>query len=274
MEKRKIAAALLACSLLLAGCAKEEQPVEAPSPTPEHMEAPVILGESAAAEAARRLMAPYEQEIGKVSIRTYSNLTYAIPVNFFNQFIADAQAAGEQPRDGYYRFMWRQGGDYTYQTTVDDAPELETVTAAPGDETPMDNQLNGDYEVSGGGRFERARTYEITEDLTRGRAEISDTLNGAVTGHEYFSFCQRGEELYFVDATLNLTINSLGTTASEGYLMAVGVLRQDSLEILEYELKDTSQLPDPATLDWAQLIAHVTPVSRISAQGDQITVEP
>ena len=138
----------------------------------------------------------------------------------------------------------------------------------------MDNQLNGDYAVSGGGLFERVRSYEIAETVTRGRMEISDTLNGEVTGHEYFAFSVRDGNLYFVDATLNITINADGEDAQDGFLTAVGVLRPDSLEIVECVYDVPEQFPDPAKVNWAQFIAQATPLGHLSAQGENVTVSP
>ncbi|MBR5111607.1 MAG: hypothetical protein IK099_15620 [Clostridia bacterium] len=275
MWKKKTALLLILLLVFVSGCGgKEEEKDAAPSPTPEHMEAPVIQGDGDLAETAKAVMSVYADELSIVSSRSFDNLTYAIPVSAINQFIQDATASGEAPSDGYYRFSWTQGGDYTYETTVDDAPELESVTPDPHDETPMELQLNGDYAVSGGGLFERVRSYEIAETVTRGRMEISDTLNGEMTGHEYFSFSVRDGDLYFVDATLNITIDMSGKEIQDGFLTAVGVLRADSLEILECLYTDPEQFPDPAKMNWAQFIAEAKPLTRLSAQGENVTFSP
>lgn len=274
MRKRKLIGLLMLAILLLGGCGKEEEKDISPSPTPEHLEAPVIQGEGEAAEAAKAVMSAYAVEISVVAAGSPDNLTYAIPGNALNQFIRDVQASGAVPADGYYRFSWSQGGNYTYETTVDDAPEIESATPDPRDETPMDSQLNGDYAVSGGGIFERVRSYEIADTVTRGRMEISDSLNGEITGHEYFSFSVRDGELYFVDATLNFNIDGDGENEQEGFLTAVGVLRSDSLEILECVFTAPEQFPDPAKMNWAQFTAEAKPVSSLFAQGENLTVSP
>lgn len=272
---KKVRWALLILSLLLlAGCARQQEPAPAPSPTPEHLELPAIQGEGALSEAARRVMQPYEEQLRKVAERSVENLSFTIPGSMLNLLVQDAEAAGAEPREGYYRFSWRQGGRFAYEATVDDAPEIESVTPDPRDEAPMDHQLNGDYAVAGGGLFERVRSYNVAEGLTGGQMEISDSLNGEVTGHEYFSFSVRGDQFYFVDATLNITINKDGEETEEGFLVAAGVLRPDSLEILEYAAANPAQFPDPATMDWGRFAAGVQPVSRVSAQGDAVTLAP
>lgn len=274
MRKWKLFCLLVFAMALLGGCGKEEEKAVSPSPTPEHLEAPIIQGEGELAEAAKAVMAVYAEELSAVAARSTENLTYTIPGNALNQFIRDAQASGAVAADGYYRFTWSQGGNYTYETTVDDAPEIESVTPDPRDETPMDSQLNGDYAVSGGGIFERVRSYEIADTVTRGRMEINDSLNGLITGHEYFAFCVREGNFYFVDATLNATINENGEETQDGFLTAVGVLRPDSLEILECIYTAPEQFPDPAVVEWARFAAEAKPVSSLSAQGKNVTVSP
>ena len=274
MRKHIVLWLLLLMPLLLAACGKEEVEEVSPSPTPEHLEAPSIQGEGKLAETAKNIMSAYEEELSAVAAKSLDNLTYTIPGNVINQFIQDAQASGAEPADGYYRFSWTQSGDYTYETTVDDAPEIEAVTPDPRDEAPMDNQLNGDYEVSGGGLFERVRSYEFAETVTRGRMEISDSLNGEVTGHEYFAFSVRDGSLYFVDATLNITIDESGLHTQDGFITAVGVLKPDSLDILECAYSDPEQFPDPAKVNWSEFAASAHPITRLSAQGENVSIFP
>ena len=106
MRKRKLIGLLMLAILLLGGCGKEEEKDISPSPTPEHLEAPVIQGEGEAAEAAKAVMSAYAVEISVVAAGSPDNLTYAIPGNALNQFIRDVQASGAVPADGYYRFSW------------------------------------------------------------------------------------------------------------------------------------------------------------------------
>lgn len=272
MREKKAVWLLLLMIVLLGGCGKQEEASVAPSPTPAHPEAPVIQGEGSLADEARAVMETYADELKTVAARSLENLTYAIPGSAINQFIQDVAASGTEPKDGYYRFSWTQGGDYSYEATVDDAPEIESVTPDPRDETPMDSQLNGDYAVSGGGVFARTRSYEIAETVTHGKMEISDSLNGQITGHEFFSFSVRDGELYFVDATLNITINLDGENKQEGFLTAVGVLRSDSLEILECAYDSPDQFPDPAKVNWAQFVSSARPITHLSAQGENVVI--
>ena len=54
----------------------------------------------------------------------------------------------------------------------------------------------------------------------------------------------------------------------------MGVLRPDGLDIIEYHIDDLTQLPDPGALDVNSLAASVEIVSRLTAQGDQVTLFP
>ena len=283
MGKRRMIAYLLLLSLLLTGCGGEKKPEEAPSPTPQAAESTAKpAAEGPVEEKARVILEKYEEELAKVALQSPWNLTFTIPRDMIRQMALDAQETGAQPENGQYRFYWRQGGNYAYEATSEEALRQEGLfTDAPGatpdpaDETPMDSQLMGDYAVAGGGLFDRVRAYEAAEDLSFGRAEISDTLDGRQTGHEAFSFSVKGDSLYFVDAVMELTAtDKSGVSIRSGYLAAVGVLRPDGLDIIEYHIDDLTQLPDPGALDVNSLAASVEIVSRLTAQGDQVTLFP
>ena len=275
MKKRCMGAALLGMALLLSGCQGKPEEEAAPAPTQEAAYSSAISAQGPVGDAARAVMRPYEEELDEVALWCTDNLTYTIPGDMLNQLALDIEATAAQPQEGYYRFTRREDGNFAYQATVEDVSEvdLQRQTPDPRNETPMDSQMNGDYAVSGGGLFHRSRTYEVREDLTAGRAEISDLLNGEVTGHEKYSFCVREGNLYFVDAVLNLAVNENGVE-TQGYLCAVGVLRPDSLDVMECEINDLTALPDPATLDWSRYLATARPVTRISAQGHEVSVTP
>ena len=278
MRKRYLWIILLLSALLLSGCGAKKEAESAPASTSAADSQPTARPQGQLAETARTILAVYEQELGFVASQSPYNLTYTIPGDILNQMALDAQETGAVPADGRYVFTRRESGRFTYESTSEEAlnewTDEEAATPDPAEEAPMDSQLNGDYAVSGGGLFDRVRSYDAAEDLTSGVVEITDSLNGAVTGSERFSFALRGQELYFTDATLDQTSDMDGVQMQEGYLAAVGVLRPDGLDIVEYRISDLALLPDPATLNWASFSVSVTPQTSLSAQGDQVQSQP
>ena len=278
MRKRNLWIILLLSALLLSGCGTKKEAESAPASTSAADSQPTAQPQGQLAETARMILAAYEQELSQVAAQSPYNLTYTIPGDMLNQMALDAQETGAVPVDGRYVFTRRESGRFTYESTSEEALnewiDEEAATPDPAEEAPMDSQLNGDYAVSGGGLFDRVRSYDAAEDLTSGVVEITDSLNGAVTGSERFSFALRGQELYFTDATLDQTSDMDGVQMQEGYLAAVGVLRPDGLDIVEYRISDLALLPDPATLNWASFSVSVTPQTSLSAQGDQVQSQP
>ena len=278
MRKRYLWIILLLSALLLSGCGAKKEAEIAPASTSAADSQPTARPQGQLAETARTILAVYEQELGFVASQSPYNLTYTIPGDILNQMALDAQETGAVPADGRYVFTRRESGRFTYESTSEEAlnewTDEEAATPDPAEEAPMDSQLNGDYAVSGGGLFDRVRSYDAAEDLTSGVVEITDSLNGAVTGSERFSFALRGQELYFTDATLDQTSDMDGVQMQEGYLAAVGVLRPDGLDIVEYRISDLALLPDPATLNWASFSVSITPQTSLSAQGDQVQSQP
>ena len=269
--KKRFALLLLALALapLLAGCQGAPPKEDQPAPTPEALATQVPADDSPLARAVQALLAPYEAELSQVSIQGPSNMDYTVPGDMLRQMARDAKETGAAPAEGRYRFFWRQSGNYAYESTSEEAlgvlaAEAPGATADPANETPMDSQLMGDYAVSGGGLFDRVRAYDVAETLESGKIEISDTLNGAQTGHEAFSFAVRGDRLYFADAVLDMAVSVDSLSIQQGYLAAVGYLAPNGLDIVEYRIADLSQLPDPATMDLTQVAASAEILSRLT----------
>lgn len=277
MRKGRRVILLFLSALLLSGCAGRQADEPAPSAPPAAAKTAERENGSPLAAAAEALLLPYEEELAAISRLYPDTLTYTIPGGILRQMVSDAQETGAEPAEGRYRFTWRQSGNYSYENTAEEAMEglgVEAAAPDPADEAPMDSQLNGDYAVSGGGLFERTRTYDVREDMTEGKTEIADSLNGVSTGYETFSFALRGNELYFADAVLDLIAGMDGLSLQEGYLASVGVLRPDSAELLEYHIADLSQLPDPATMDWDGFASSVDALTRITARGEEVHSAP
>ena len=278
MKKGAVWALLLVILLVLGGCAAREAE-DGPAPSsPPASPAPTDAPSGAAADAVNALLSPYRAEMERVAPQSGGHAAYAIPEQVLGQMSRDAQAVGAEEKNGRWQFSIEETGEHIYQSSAMDLyesdPSLLSATPEPGDETPQDRQLMGDYETSGGGAFGRVRSYDAAADLSSGQAEFTDTLNGETTGHERFSFALRDGKLYFVDAAMDLTAD-LDTLENLGkYLVAAGYLSKDGLDVIEYETTDVSALPDPHTMDYAALLASVTPLDRISDQNGRVTLYP
>ena len=285
MKKLCLLTALMALALLLSGCgggapAADTPAPETASPAPSPVPTEVVTGRWA--DAVRALMAPYDAALLEAAARSQDTIAYTIPGDVLMQWAKDAADLNAQAEGGRVAFTWHAAVEASYTATIDDAQaEIDALrpdvspdplsTPDPENTQPKDDQQQGDYAVAGGGLFDRTRVYDVAEGLGSGTAEITELLNGEMTGQELFSFALRGGDLYFVDAALDVSADLDELVIQEGYLVAVGVLRPSGLDTVEYHLADPSRLPDPATLNWAQLLSSVTPVSRLSITAAQPT---
>ena len=276
MGKRKgMLILLLIAALALSGCGEQKEtasPTAGPDTGPEPGGSVLTQAQGELADSVRALMEPYAETLAQAARKSGESLAYTIPGDILNQMALDAEAAGAEAQADRWRFTWHETGNYTYEATAWDAMDQYTqsdATPDPADETPLDSQLTGDYAVTGGGLFDRERTYDVSADLSGGTAVFTDTLNGQTTGYELFRFCVRNGELVFADAVLDAAVQSEGISAGNSYLAAVGILRADGLELVEYTIQDPDQLPDPGTLDWPRFLLSVSPVSQVSIQVER-----
>lgn len=276
MGKRKgLLILLLAAALALTGCGGQKEDASAASgPEGGQEQAPSVLtqAQGALGDAVRALMEPYTETLSQAAQKSGESLAYTIPGDMLNQMALDAEAEGAQAREGRWRFTRQDSGAYSYEATaweaMDEYVSEDGAALNPVDETPLDSQLNGDYAVSGGGLFDRMRDYDVTEDLSGGTVTLTDSLNGQTTGYELFRFCVRDGELIFADAALDAMVQD-GTAAGNSYLAAVGSLRADGLEIVEYRLTSLDDLPDPAALNFSRFLLTVSPITHISMQTEK-----
>ena len=275
MGKRKgMLILLLIAALALSGCGEQKEnasPTAGPDAGPEPGGSVLTQAQGELADSVRALMEPYAETLAQAVRKSGESLAYTIPGDILNQMALDAEAAGAEAQADRWRFTWHETGNYTYEATAWDAMDQYTqsdATPDPADETPLDSQLTGDYAVTGGGLFDRARTYDVSADLSGGTAVFTDTLNGQTTGYELFRFCVRNGELVFADAALDATVQDRAATG-DSYLAAVGILRADGLELVEYTIQDPDQLPDPGTLDWSRFLPSISPVSQVSMQAEK-----
>ena len=276
MGKRKgMLILLLIAALALSGCGEQKENAAAttgPDAGQEPGGSVLTQAQGELADSVRALMKPYAETLTQAAQKNGESLAYTIPGDILAQMALDAEAAGAEAQEDRWRFTWLEAGDYTYEATAWDAMDQyaqSDATPDPADETPLDSQLTGDYAVTGGGLFDRERTYDVSADLSGGSAVFTDTLNGETTGYELFRFCVRKDELIFADAALDAAMQADGTSAGSSYLAAVGVLRTDGLELVEYVIQDPDQLPDPGTLDWSRFLLSVSPVSQVSMQVEK-----
>ena len=275
MGKRKgMLILLLIAALALSGCGEQKEnasPTAGPDAGPEPGGSVLTQAQGELADSVRALMEPYAETLAQAVRKSGESLAYTIPGDILNQMALDAEAAGAEAQADRWRFTWHETGNYTYEATAWDAMDQYTqsdATPDPADETPLDSQLTGDYAVTGGGLFDRERTYDVSADLSGGTAVFTDTLNGQTTGYELFRFCVRNGELVFADAALDATVQDRAATG-DSYLAAVGILRADGLELVEYTIQDPDQLPDPGTLDWSRFLPSISPVSQVSMQAEK-----
>ena len=269
MKKRKsmLILLLLLAALALGGCGGERAealPTAGPEDGREQDASAQAQAQGPLADSVKALMAPYAETLALAAEKCGGSLAYTIPGDILNQMALDAEAAGAEAKEGRWRFAWREAGEYSYEATAWEAVDPH-ATADPADETPLDSQLNGDYAVTGGGLFDRERSYDVREDQSGGTARFTDTLNGQVTGGEVFRFCVRNGELIFADAALDAAAQS----GQDGYLAAVGTLRADGMEWVEYTIADPDRLPEPDTLDFSRFLLSVAPLSHVSVQAEK-----
>ncbi len=283
MKKHALPIVLLLLSLLLSGCGGQPAPAapkETPLPTAPPQQAPTVDAQGKLADAARALLAPYQREISLAAEQSPLLLTYAIPGDLISQMARDAEEAGAAPDNGRYTFTWRQSGKHTYTASALQIRQIEEAAETTPDprassEPVMDNQLMGDFSASGGGVFDRSRAYDVSEKLTDGTAEITDTLNGKTTGHELFSFTVENGSLYFVDATLDQAVDLDGLVATDRFLVAAGVLRENGLDIVEYSVPSQADVPSASRQSWEQLLDQAPAfLSRLQIEGQSVKVSP
>lgn len=282
MKKTALGALLILCLLLLSGCGDgqpREEPTATPLPTAEPRPVARIEAQGSLAEAARALMAPYQDELSTVARKSPALLTYLIPGDLFSQMAKDAQTLGVEAEGGRYAFTWRQSGNHTYTANALEISQIEAAAENSPDpysliDPVLDNQSMGDFSATGGGIFERARAYDVDEKMQNGSIEITDMLNDAVTGHEVFTFAVAGGNLYFVDAMLDQAVDVDGLVETQRYLVAAGVLGGSRIEVIEYTVPGREQVPQASPETWSQLAAAPNPISRLQADGEKVQVFP
>lgn len=266
---------LAVLTLLLAGCGSDPQDAPAatasPAPTAKVTERP----RGAVDQAVQAALAPFAETVDRAAAKLDDAMPVTLPADMLRQMADDAWQAGAVAADGKYVFTWRQTSENTYvavnQETVS---EKWDQTPDPRVEAPMGDAEMAEAEVSGGGLFQRIRHYDTASDLSFGKADITDTLNGEPSGSELFSFALRDGCLYYVDAVKDLAVNLDTLELQEIYSVTVGVLRKDGLDVIQYTAPDLGNLPDPGDLDWNGLMANVKPVLQITARGGDVRVVP
>ncbi|MBQ9265256.1 MAG: hypothetical protein IJ189_13750 [Clostridia bacterium] len=283
MKKHVVLMVLCFLSLLLAGCGAQpgaDAPAVTDGPSPAAgPEAPTVTAQGKLADAARALLSPYQDEIDIAAQKSAAVLTYLIPGDVMGKLAQDAQEVGAQPENGRYQFIWRQSGEHTYSASAMQIEQIEAAAETTPDphstnDPVMDNQQMGDFSATGGGLFDRSCAYDVDEHLRDGLIEITDTLNGAATGHEVFSFVVEEGCFFFVDGTLDQAVDMDGLIDTNRYLVAAGVLRQDGLEIVEFTVPSQDQVPTASADTWRQIQSQRTPrLSHLTVQGENVSAK-
>ena len=267
MKKQAACAALLILILFLGGCGEKagDAPAAEPTASPAPTQAP--QADTPLSQAVRALMDPYQDCLAAAAQKNGA-LTYSIPGDMLQKLVSDARAVGVQPQEGRYRFTWRQSGEHTYSASAMQIADLAPAEATPdplSDVDPvLDNQQMGDFSATGGGMFDRSYDYDVAENLSEGKVEIAELLNGEITGQELFTFLRQGDELYFSDGILDMTAGLDGLEATEQYLVAAGVLRRGGLDIIEFTVPGKDQVPRATDMNWNSLLSSVRILSRVT----------
>lgn len=275
MKKKAVFIFILLGCLLLSGCGKEAEQELLPTQAPATA-VPVMAKANAHPlyETAQNLLAPYQTLLRKADAEAPYSISHTIPEDILTMLADTAEKRQAVPANGRYTFTATEESVHTYQAT---AMEVESglsgniATPDPADETPMDDSKMGDYSVQGGGTFRRTYAWDMKEDLSQGKVEITSLLNGESAGHEIFSFCLRDNGLYFVDAAADLAVNVDALESSGTYLVAVGKMTESRLDVLEYHIPSLADMPYPETLNYDTLLLSVSPLSQLIVTGDQVT---
>lgn len=267
---------LIVLVTVLCGCSSQPKPVSAPAQNTATAQPAFSFDTShPLGEAASVLLSPYEKCLLNIDIQGVPSISHRIPEEMFALLVDNAAARNAVPAGGKYTFSAVQTSTHTYQATAMEATAglVPNATPAPGEETPMDSTKMGDYTVSGGGVYHRTYLWDVQEDLSRGTVEIITTLNGESTGHETFAFAKRSDGFYFVDAAKDLMVN-LDTLQDSGtFLVAVGKMTQQQIEVVEYHVSGLHEVPQPENLDFDWLKNTTDRLSYLCATPDTVTFQ-
>lgn len=253
MRKRALVWMLLALCLLLCGCSGNEDTADTTpaAETPPPVEVPSWVASGPLEEAAQRVLSPYNGALERLSRQDPLCIAHTIPGSMLRQLAGDGQRLGIQPENGRYRFSAAQAAVSTYQATgLEVTADMALRSPDPEDETPMGEGGVGDWMVSGGGRYERRYEYDVSEALTDGSVEITETLDGERTGWERFQFAVSADSFCFVDAAAEMTVQGNDLENAGACLVTVGRLGKERAEITEYLLPSDIGVPSLSDADW------------------------
>ena len=241
-----VGAALLC--LLLAGCGQtpaQEDAALPSSPVPP----PQIESRGEVAQKVKSLLAPYQHAVDRLSQAAQAGIGYTIPGSLMETMAAQAEEKNVRAQFGRYSFSYAQSSTQIYRFSgLEVTQEMET--AQPDDELPMGEGSISDLMVTGGGDYHREYAYDVAEDMREGRMEVTETLNGEVTGHEIFTFCKRQDGFYFVDAALEMSVQLDALDMNGERLVTIGRWREDRAETAEYLAPSGEAIPDADSLDF------------------------
>lgn len=232
------------------GCSGQKA---APTPMESVTAAPAMASTSLhpAAQTAQDVLSSYQALMDKTAEEAPASISHTIPEDMFALLARYADHMNVTPQNGRYTFTAVEESTHAYQAS---GMEMEMgTTPDPSDETPMDDTRMGDYSVQGGGQYKRTMLFDVAEDLSQGRIEITNLLNGENTGHEIYTFARRSDGFYFADAAADLSVTLDILQSSGTYLVAIGRLSESKVEVAEYHVASLDLLPSPDNMDFDSL---------------------
>ena len=257
---------------ILCGCSGQNN-APVPPAEPSASAAGASVSGHPIAKTAADVLSPYRVLLDKTSAEAPYSISHTIPQDMFSLLSRTAENMHVSPTGGRYAFTSVEESSHAYQATGMEVENKAAPTSDPSDETPMDATRMGDYSVQGGGAYKRTILFDVAEDLSQGRIEITNLLNGENTGHEVYTFVRRNDGFYFVDAAADLSVH-LDTLASSGtYFVAIGRMTGEKVEVVEYHIASLAEMPQPESMDFDYLKNTVDKLSYLNCDKNKATFQ-
>lgn len=241
---------ILSLALSLSACSSGKKDAPAPTDTPAPAGSARPGGAYSALRNAWLLDSPVYADLNG----RCASFMWTVPRDVLSQAALDLTGVSGTADGNRVVYTVRVSASSAYTATGMDAPVLDAAAPAGAeDDTSGDGDmvtdLMGDFVGAGGGEYERASVWRLSEDRSLGTGDISMSLNGLESGSERFAFSVSGGKLYFFDVSENVTLfdDDGGDVSEPTWLITRGYISADSARIMEYtDISDA--VPDPESL--------------------------